>query len=101
MTEADLAAAAVTLRLSRIRGLVSPGNRAVMRARRGQRKKLAARVAGRAGNSENGLSGTNQEHVKYSARLAESGQGRDRTADTRIFSPVLYQLSYLSNSLKL
>ncbi len=31
-----------------------------------------------------------------SARLMLSGQGRDRTADTRIFSPVLYQLSYLS-----
>ena len=27
---------------------------------------------------------------------AGSGQGRDRTADTRIFSPVLYRLSYLS-----
>jgi hypothetical protein len=25
-----------------------------------------------------------------------SGQGRDRTGDTRIFSPLLYQLSYLS-----
>ena len=25
-----------------------------------------------------------------------SGQGRNRTADTRIFSPLLYQLSYLS-----
>ena len=25
-----------------------------------------------------------------------SGQGRDRTGDTRIFSPVLYQLSYLA-----
>jgi hypothetical protein len=25
-----------------------------------------------------------------------SGQGRDRTADTWIFSPLLYQLSYLS-----
>ena|GEM_PF-1712190 len=24
------------------------------------------------------------------------GQGRDRTADTRIFSPLLYQLSYLA-----
>lgn len=24
------------------------------------------------------------------------GQGRDRTGDTRIFSPLLYQLSYLS-----
>ena len=26
----------------------------------------------------------------------ESGQGRVRTADTRIFSPLLYQLSYLT-----
>ena len=25
----------------------------------------------------------------------ENGQSRDRTGDTRIFSPVLYQLSYL------
>jgi len=29
----------------------------------------------------------------------KSGQRRDRTADTRIFSPVLYQLSYLSQKL--
>jgi hypothetical protein len=27
------------------------------------------------------------------------GQSRDRTGDTRIFSPVLYQLSYLPTSL--
>lgn len=27
-----------------------------------------------------------------------SGQGRDRTGDTRIFSPVLYQLSYLAKT---
>ena len=26
------------------------------------------------------------------------GQGRNRTADTRIFSPLLYQLSYLAMS---
>ena len=26
------------------------------------------------------------------------GQGRDRTGDTRIFSPLLYQLSYLATS---
>ena len=25
------------------------------------------------------------------------GKGRDRTDDTRIFSPLLYQLSYLAN----
>ncbi len=28
--------------------------------------------------------------------LPPSGQGRDRTGDTWIFSPLLYQLSYLS-----
>ena len=26
------------------------------------------------------------------------GQGRNRTADTRIFSPLLYQLSYLATT---
>ncbi len=31
--------------------------------------------------------------------MIRSGQSRDRTGDTRIFSPVLYQLSYLSSSL--
>jgi hypothetical protein len=30
-------------------------------------------------------------------RVKKSGQGRNRTGDTRIFSPLLYQLSYLSN----
>jgi hypothetical protein len=29
--------------------------------------------------------------------LKSSGQGRDRTGDTRIFSPLLYLLSYLAN----
>ena len=28
------------------------------------------------------------------------GQGRNRTADTRIFSPLLYRLSYLARALK-
>ncbi len=30
-----------------------------------------------------------------SLAASENGQGRIRTADTRIFSPLLYQLSYL------
>ena len=29
-------------------------------------------------------------------RCVASGQGQNRTADTRIFSPLLYQLSYLA-----
>ena len=34
-------------------------------------------------------------------RLAKkSGQGQNRTADTRIFSPLLYRLSYLARSLE-
>jgi hypothetical protein len=28
--------------------------------------------------------------------IKKSGQGRNRTADTRIFSPLLYRLSYLT-----
>jgi hypothetical protein len=32
-----------------------------------------------------------------SARAKDGGQGRNRTIDTRIFSPLLYQLSYLAN----
>ena len=28
--------------------------------------------------------------------MNDGGQGRNRTADTRIFSPLLYQLSYLA-----
>ena len=31
-------------------------------------------------------------------RLDNGGQGRNRTTDTRIFSPLLYQLSYLALS---
>ena len=32
--------------------------------------------------------------------VLDGGQGRNRTTDTRIFNPLLYQLSYLANSLK-
>jgi hypothetical protein len=28
--------------------------------------------------------------------FVDGGQGRNRTTDTRIFSPLLYQLSYLA-----
>ena len=34
-------------------------------------------------------------HAALSA-CGTSGQGQNRTADTRIFSPLLYQLSYLA-----
>ena len=36
------------------------------------------------------------DHVNHAPRRGGSGQGRGRTADTRIFSPLLYQLSYLT-----
>ena len=36
----------------------------------------------------------NSEISEFS--IGGGGQGRDRTADTRIFSPLLYQLSYLA-----
>ena len=34
-----------------------------------------------------------------SRKALASGQGRGRTADTGIFSPVLYQLSYLTGAM--
>src|SRR5437016_14118135 len=34
---------------------------------------------------------------RLSVADAASGQGQNRTADTRIFSPLLYQLSYLAD----
>ena len=33
-------------------------------------------------------------------RLNSGGQGRNRTVDTRIFNPLLYQLSYLATELQ-
>ena len=32
----------------------------------------------------------------FSAKTLDGGQGQNRTADTRIFNPLLYQLSYLA-----
>jgi hypothetical protein len=34
------------------------------------------------------------------SKRREYGQGQNRTADTRIFSPLLYRLSYLARSLE-
>ena len=34
--------------------------------------------------------------ISYRLALSYGGQGRNRTTDTRIFSPLLYQLSYLA-----
>ena len=39
----------------------------------------------------------NQLIIKH-LHLFFCGDGRDRTADTRIFSPLLYQLSYITLS---
>src|SRR5438034_10517629 len=38
---------------------------------------------------------------RLSVAAAANGQGQNRTADTRIFSPLLYQLSYLAEPPKL
>jgi hypothetical protein len=45
---------------------------------------------------ERPLSRKGNNRVKTLKRKGKTGaQGRDRTTDTRIFSPLLYQLSYL------
>ena len=36
----------------------------------------------------------------FSYETNPNGQGQNRTADTRIFSPLLYRLSYLAEQLK-
>jgi hypothetical protein len=51
------------------------------------------RVGGGWGRTIKG--GTGKLEIQRSAGSGSSGQSRDRTGDTRIFSPVLYQLSYL------
>jgi len=40
------------------------------------------------------------EFVLVEFQKRECGQGQNRTADTRIFSPLLYRLSYLATALK-
>ena len=35
-------------------------------------------------------------HADHLMGWRDGGQGRNRTTDTRIFSPLLYQLSYLA-----
>src|SRR6185503_421711 len=39
---------------------------------------------------------TPRERVRQVPSFGRSGQGRNRTGDTRIFRPLLYQLSYLA-----
>src|SRR5262249_9559199 len=54
---------------------------------------------GLAPSSECALPGAQLKRPPYWWPLAlkiTDGQGRNRTADTRIFSPLLYQLSYLA-----
>ncbi len=45
--------------------------------------------------SENGLKHQTQWTTPTSYLLETSAQGRNRTSDTGIFNPLLYQLSYL------
>ena len=52
--------------------------------------------AGKSNSFGNNSSAGESAQQKTPANRGYNGQGRDRTADTRIFSPVLYQLSYLS-----
>ena len=40
--------------------------------------------------------GRNSQSADSTSDSTSSGQGQNRTADTRIFSPLLYQLSYLA-----
>ena len=43
-----------------------------------------------------GLNNRSEEQTRYGDRKENGGQGQNRTADTGIFSPLLYRLSYLA-----
>src|SRR5258708_4131924 len=60
---------------------------AAMQASRSKRSATSLRVSSRVSTAAIEM-GPSQE--------GENGQGQNRTADTRIFSPLLYQLSYLA-----
>ena len=47
--------------------------------------------------ASSGVSGRRKKSPKRVRALGIGGQGQNRTADTRIFSPLLYQLSYLAS----
>ena len=57
---------------------------------RPSKAKYRAENEGRRGEGDT----TNPNKIAENPRRKRSGQGRDRTGDTRIFSPLLYQLSY-------
>ena len=38
--------------------------------------------------------------MRYEEKKADGAQSRNRTSDTRIFNPLLYQLSYLGTVVK-
>ena len=42
------------------------------------------------------INGLQRKGPPFGGPFITGGQGRNRTADTRIFSPLLYQLSYLA-----
>ena len=46
--------------------------------------------------SDTNVSGTERQPCVRYGPNGDGGQGRNRTTDTRIFSPLLYQLSYLA-----
>ncbi|SPA23891.1 hypothetical protein CBM2637_A10027 [Cupriavidus taiwanensis] len=64
-------------------------------------------VLRRVGDSAGGMAATLTDRPMQKARLQEpgfscsGGLGRNRTADTRIFNPLLYRLSYRAKEAKL
>ena len=57
---------------------------------------VAGRMTPQTGSRRRGLSGNGAEHIgePMAGDGSESGSSRNRTSDTRIFNPLLYQLSY-------
>ncbi len=72
-----------------------PDGKAYPRVRDHKQCIIKIMVSARGLEPRPGVFQTPVTHLDYTRRPLFGAQGRDRTADTRIFNPVLYQLSYL------
>lgn len=62
----------------------------------GKLLKTKLRGAGNPPSAKTTLQTKKADRIGQLSLFGANGQGRNRTVDTRIFSPLLYQLSYLA-----
>ena len=62
-----------------------------------EEKRLVPRRSGHQMGTWGDFGEDSEWRVVPNSLILNGGQGQNRTADTRIFSPLLYRLSYLAN----